>query len=550
MTYQKRSLSRGVVSAAAGVLMLVSAALAGAASPAVAADALVCPAPETAKPETSDLLMPNATTEAPIKRADGTLVKAFAGITIDQAVVNDPATGHAFIVYFTPGEYPEPAIVEVDETGLVLSESVLKDGDGGSSLALYRVGTLDDSHNYLSLSLDKNGYVHVAGNTRGYRQMGYWRSAVPHSAGSMLFKSQLPGLAYNANGVFLFATGAERVASYPRFFRPDNGELYLTFKHYESDQGNYYLLHYDADTGIWDNPSGGADTTYGFVDQNVPLLDGYNDQVGPYAQRIVSGPGGWYWLVWAWRGDNRNADTMSQLSVMKTKDFHSWYTAGGKPLPKSIKYSWVAEGTGVPNGLQVGALPKTGAGLVNDQYFLGFNKDGTPILTYFVLDHGKTVIAVQQLGQFGDWFAATPIPTLGVYDVANILSGVSLSIGGSPITVPGSYDVIIRYTCNGVALEAQVGIGGMGTYTKLVRYDYQRIAAAPAAAMTPYPESAGMHVTSRLTIGDPYRAADGSTRVWAVKRDAGPYVADGSKATGPYPLDGSPLTLYSYTPVG
>lgn len=516
-------------------------------TPASAATTLNCPKPAAAAPEA--LNYPTADSSARVKLgADA--VKAFAGITIPQAVVNDPVTGNALIAYYTPGDYPSPAVAEVRSDGTVVSQSLLRDGNGGNSLDLYRVGNLDDSQNSLAISIDKKGYVHVAGNMRTYRPMGYWRSAEPHTVGSMLHKSQLPGLAYNANGISLFATGAERVSSSPMFFRPANGELYFGFTHYEPGQGNFFLLHYDADTQKWDNPSGGTDTTYGFVDQHVPLLDGYNDSMSPFVQPIVTGPDGWYWLTWSWRDDAMNVDTASRIQVMKTKDFRTWYTGRGAALPSSIVYSWQDTGTNVPTGLEVASMPKAGAGFVNNQNFLGFAGDGTPVMVYFRADNGRTTVRIDKLGSLGTWLSATPLSMSGLYDLAGGANNGTLSISGPPVAVPGSTDILVNYTCNAVDLQARVGLNSIGTYGSPISTDYQRSASLPRAATQNDPESAGMSVVSRTAVSAPFTGADGKTRVWAVKWDAGPYAGLGAKPSGNYPVGGSAMTLYSYVPAG
>lgn len=542
----KRSRFRnGMLASILATAVVVS--LAGPMAPALAASTLDCTRPAGTAPTPEEQTRPNAATKAAVT-SGGAALHAFAGIAIPQAVVNDPITGNAIIAYYTPGDYPQPAVAEVTANGTVVSQAVLKDGDGTDSLALYRVGNEDDSANSLTIALDSKGYVHVAGNMRSYRPAGYWRSADPHTVGSMLYKSQMPGLVYNAGGISLFATGAERVSSNPQLFQAANGELYFGFNHYEPGKGNFYLLHYDADTHEWDNPSGGHDTTYGFVDQNKPLLDGYSDDVSPYVQPIVTGPDGWYWLTWSWRDDKANADTQSRISVMKTQDFTTWYSASGKALPSSIAYSWVDKDSKVPADFVVGStMPRNGAGFVNNQNFLGFSSAGTPVMVYFSATRGRTLLWVDKLGDLNTWISATPVPMRGFYDAAGALNADTLSIAGPPRAVAGSSDMIVQYTCNGVALQARVGVGPMNTYATLVSYDYERTGALPADALIPSPGSAGNAVTPRVAISPSFSAGD-TTRVWAITWDAGPIEYKGVKPSRPFPADGSPITLYSYTP--
>lgn len=485
-------------------------------------------------------------------------MKTFAQLTVEQGVVNDPVTGHAFMVYYLPGDHPQMAVAEVDKSGLVLAETILKDGNGGSSLDFYRIGVLDDSHNYLTIAMDKNGYIHVAGNQRSHRPMGYWRSATPRSVGSMTYKSQLEGLTYRNDeyNVYLFATSAERVSVYPRFFVAANGELYFSFNHYDSGQGNYYLLHYDADTKRWNNPSGGSDTTYGFVDQNTPLLDGYNDSMSPYVHTIVEGPDGWYWLMWMWRDEAGNADTNSRLSVMKTRDFTTWVSPTGRPLPSSIKYSYVDTGTNIPGDLEVWSTPKAGSGMLNGQATLGFRDDGTPVISTFALEGKKTSLYVFQLGYLGNWLGGTPVPSTGLYDLKNDLGSGRLAIDGPPVAVPGADDFLVNFTCYNaeldapVGLQARVGPGPMGTPTKLVSYDYQRELFGPRVLLTRYDDSVGP-VTARSSLSVPYVDENGVRLVWAIKWDAGAYfiAGDGLRPADGYPVGGTPITLVAFEPL-
>ena len=114
---------------------------------------------------------------------------------------------------------------------------------------------VDDAHNHPSIGIDKNGYIHVAGNMHSVA-WEYWISDNAEDISSFTFH----GGPMNANMIGSFGV------SYPNFRQDQNGELYLVYRASASVQYTYnggkgfvgaFLAHYEIDTGdslgVWNH---------------------------------------------------------------------------------------------------------------------------------------------------------------------------------------------------------------------------------------------------------------------------------------------------------
>jgi len=112
-----------------------------------------------------------------------------------------------------------------------------------------------DSHNYLTLTIDRNHHVHVAGNMHA--------SPLVYFRGTGFFGGTAP-LSYTK----LSMTGLnESATTYPTFLRGPTGELLFSYRSGSSGSGDTYLHRYDEDKGTW-APLHGAATA------PVPLFKG------------------------------------------------------------------------------------------------------------------------------------------------------------------------------------------------------------------------------------------------------------------------------------
>lgn len=99
-----------------------------------------------------------------------------------------------------------------------------------------------DSHNYIAMAVDADGYIHVSGNMHGDRLV-YFRSTGPHDISS--FES--PGMVGDL----------ERRVTYPRFMSRNRGsgdsqgELYFQYRDGKSGDGEQILNAYDVASKRW-----------------------------------------------------------------------------------------------------------------------------------------------------------------------------------------------------------------------------------------------------------------------------------------------------------
>jgi len=102
-----------------------------------------------------------------------------------------------------------------------------------------------------------------------------------------------------------------------------------------------------------------------------------------YPSDPVLGPGGYFHMVWVWRGTG-DAATNHDLSHARSKDLVQWETAAGEPVGLPLRHR--------SPGVIVDPVPIFG-GLLNIGYALGFDVEGLPVISYYKIDdHGDTQV--------------------------------------------------------------------------------------------------------------------------------------------------------------
>jgi hypothetical protein len=225
-----------------------------------------------------------------------------------------------------------------------------------------------DSHNYVTMAMDREGYLHVAGNMHA-SPLVYFRSARPYDASSMERVSALTG------------KNEERV-TYPVFSNAPDGTLLFQYRSGSSGSGDTYRDRYDERTKSW-RP---------LTDQ--PLFFG-GSKMNAYPLDVVRGPDGWYHQFWVWR-DKPLAETNHDLSYARSRDLIHWETAAGTPLTLPL--------TIATPGLIVDPVPPRG-GLLNGTQAVGFDSFGGLVLSYLKYDSaGKTQLYFAQW-EHGRWIS-------------------------------------------------------------------------------------------------------------------------------------------------
>ena len=206
-----------------------------------------------------------------------------------------------------------------------------------------------DSHNYIVMTVDDDGQIHLSGNMH-CRPLVYFRTKRAGDIGSFERVGSMVGR-------------EERRCTYPRFFRGPAGELIFTYRDGGSGNGNQIYNVYDHKTAAWRR----------LLD--APLTDGQG-RMNAYLNGPVRGPGGWWHLCWVWR-DTPDCATNHDVSYARSRDLVNWQTIAGKPikLPMTI----------ATPGLIVDPIPVKG-GLLNGCQRIGFDTAGRVIISFHKFD--------------------------------------------------------------------------------------------------------------------------------------------------------------------
>lgn len=206
-----------------------------------------------------------------------------------------------------------------------------------------------DSHNSVTMTLDRAGVLHVSGNMHGH-PLVYFRATKPFDAASL---ERVPSMV---------GTEENRV-TYPVFMRDADNRLIFAFRHGRSGQGDTYYNRYDEQSRTWRRLGSTA------------LLSG-EGKMNAYPQAPVRGPDGWFHLTWVWR-DTPAAETNHDLSYARSRDLEHWETADGKPLRLPITLR--------DRETIVDPVPVRG-GIINGSGKVGFDLKGRLTIAYHKYD--------------------------------------------------------------------------------------------------------------------------------------------------------------------
>lgn len=211
-----------------------------------------------------------------------------------------------------------------------------------------------DSHNHISLGVDRDGCLHVAGNM--------------HNDPLVLFRTALPGDVNTLERCEqLVDPLTEQSVTYPEFLNLLDGTLVFSHRDGGSGDGVTYLNAYDEPSGTWRRLLG------------EPLFDGAAQGVqGPwsaYFEGPTFGPDGRFHMVWLWR-ETPDAATNSMLTHACSEDLVTWTDIFGAPLCTPLRYG---------SGGVVDPVP-AGGGLLNGLAHLGFDSTDRPYIIFHKYD--------------------------------------------------------------------------------------------------------------------------------------------------------------------
>lgn len=215
-----------------------------------------------------------------------------------------------------------------------------------------------DSHNYVTLGIDKKGYIHVSGNMHAIPLI-YFRSVKPYDISEFVQVKDM------------VARDEERV-TYPNFFNNKNNDLFYLYRNGGSGDGDIFVNSYDTNTKKWSR----------FFD--YPLFVGIdkvkNITRSAYHKLDLDNEGNFY-LTWMWRWTPM-VETCHQLCYVTTKDMKNWYNGKGVKINMPLRPDM--------KEIIVDDVPSKG-GLHNGKFRLFLTKDKKPIIGYLKNDKNGNI---------------------------------------------------------------------------------------------------------------------------------------------------------------
>jgi hypothetical protein len=205
-----------------------------------------------------------------------------------------------------------------------------------------------DSHNYIAMTVDRGGCLHLAGNMHCV-PLVYFRTQKPHDIGTF---ERIPAMVGRR----------EQRCTYPRFLRGPGGELVFTYRDGGSGNGDQIWNVYDPESRRWRR----------LFDE--PLFSGQG-QMNAYFVGPVQDAEGVYHVCWVWR-DTPDCATNHDLCYARSRDLEGWQKSDGTKLALPIT---------IQNAEIVDPVPP-GGGMINGNTKIGFDTQNRPILSYHKFD--------------------------------------------------------------------------------------------------------------------------------------------------------------------
>ncbi len=186
-----------------------------------------------------------------------------------------------------------------DKFDLHVMPATSRETHGGTSTVLGW-----DSHNSVTLGMDKEGFIHLSGNMHVH-PITYFKSTAPNDISTM------------QQQMILVGPNEER-CTYPHFMNTKENELIFHYRDGGSGNGNEIYNIYSTEKKQWSR----------LLD--TPLTDGQGLMNAYQSQPNVLADG-WYHVYWVWR-DTPDCSTNHDLSYIKSPDLKNWYNAFGTPI--------------------------------------------------------------------------------------------------------------------------------------------------------------------------------------------------------------------------
>ncbi|MBC8769277.1 BNR-4 repeat-containing protein [Arenibacter sp. BSSL-BM3] len=206
-----------------------------------------------------------------------------------------------------------------------------------------------DSHNSVTLGVDKDGFIHLSGNMHT-NPITYFKSKHANDISSLVQEMEMIGT-------------DEKKSTYPNFMLTKDGELIFHYRDGGSGNGNEIYNIYSCENKTWSRML------------DVPLTDGQG-LMNAYQTQPTVLKDGWYHVYWVWR-DTPDCETNHDLSYMRSPDLKNWFDAfGGKiALPATLDNKL----------LIVDPIPVKG-GIINLAARLCLDENNNPVFVYHKYD--------------------------------------------------------------------------------------------------------------------------------------------------------------------
>lgn len=206
-----------------------------------------------------------------------------------------------------------------------------------------------DSHNSVTLGVDRDGYIHLSGNMH-VNPLTYFKSTAPNDISTLKQEMHMTGQNENR-------------CTYPHFMNTREGDLLFHYRDGGSGNGNEIYNIYSCATKQWTR----------LLD--TPLTDGLG-LMNAYQTQPTLLADNWYHVYWVWR-DTPDCSTNHDLSYIKSPDLKNWFNAFGEPVKLPV----------TPNDktVIVDPIPVKG-GIINLAASLCFDNEGKPIFAYHKYD--------------------------------------------------------------------------------------------------------------------------------------------------------------------
>lgn len=251
-----------------------------------------------------------------------------------------------YVAYYNSDRHMVVGQRDLGDSNFLLFEltPTYRETSGGTSTVLGW-----DSHNYITMAVDNDGFIHMAGNMH-VNPITYFRSTKPWDI-------------FTVEQVMEMTGQNEKKCTYPNFMKDREGNLIFHYRDGSSGNGNEIYNIYSCEQKKWSRML------------DTPLTDGQGLMNAYQSEPALMGDN-WFHVFWVWR-DTPDCSTNHDLSYMKSPDLIHWFNAFEEPVILPATYE--------NKSLIVDPIPVKG-GIINLAARLCLDEDYKPLFAYHKYD--------------------------------------------------------------------------------------------------------------------------------------------------------------------